>query len=417
MAVEVELPRRLFTVEEYHRLAEAGILGADERVELIEGEIVEMAPIGPRHVGCVINATRLFITFAVTTGILTSVIMTSVIAVPRAALAEDGQLDKMRAKISAFIGDKMEKLGGSRIVYKVDTDGLRESVVTDLRDDVYKNLREGKIAFSGLAIRDGGVELKIADVKGREQLARKLASAAEGLPSHALAVTDGGDGLVRLAPTNAASAARLHELVEDAIAMIEQRLKEAGVQLASVQPDGTDRIRIFLPGVMEPERVTTVFARRVKVGFRLIDLSMPPEQAQSGTPPAGTEVLPGFKDKSLYLVAKDSVLDGDDISYAGPGFASATKEPIASFRFNGRGTRRFAHITEENIAKPFAIVLDGKVISAPVIREPITGGSGQISGNFTLEEANSVAMLLRAGSLPGHLGLVEQQVVPPAAKP
>jgi preprotein translocase subunit SecD len=335
-------------------------------------------------------------------------------ALPSATFAVDTQLDKMRAKIAAFITDRMEKLGGSRIVYKVDSDALREAVVTDLRDDVYKTLREGRIAFSGLAIRDGGVELKIADAKGREQLARKLASAAEGLPSHALAVTDGGDGLVRLAPTNAASAARLHELVEDAIAMIEQRLKEAGVQLASVQPDGTDRIRIFLPGVMEPERVTAVFARRVKVGFRLIDLSMQPEQAQAGTPPAGTEVLPGFKDKSLYLVAKDSVLDGDDISYAGPGFANATKEPIASFRFNGRGTRRFAHITAENVGMPFAIALDDKVISAPVIREPITGGSGQISGNFTLEEANSVAMLLRAGSLPGHLGLVEQQVVPPA---
>ena len=177
-------------------------------------------------------------------------------------------------------------------------------------------------------------------------------------------------------------------------------------------PDGTDRIRIFLPGVTDPERVTAIFARKVKVSFRQIDVSMPPEQVQSGTPPTGTEVLPGFKDKRPYLVAKDSVLDGDDISYAGPGFASGTKDPIASFRFNGRGTRRFAHVTEENIGRPFAIVLDGKVISAPVIREPITGGSGQISGNFTLEEANSVAMLLRAGSLPGHLDLVEQQVVP-----
>ena len=106
----------------------------------------------------------------------------------------DGQLDKMRAKIAAFVGDKMEKLGGSRIIYKVDSDGLRESVVTDLRDDVYKNLHEGNIAFSDLAIRDGGVDVKIADAKGREQLARKLASAAEGLPSHAIAVTDGGDG-------------------------------------------------------------------------------------------------------------------------------------------------------------------------------------------------------------------------------
>lgn len=358
------------------------------------------------------RATRLFATLA-----MTSLIMASAIALPRAALAEDGQIDKMRAKISAFISDKMEKLGGSRIIYQVDADGLRESVVTDLRDDVYKTLREGKIAFSGLAIRDGGVEVKIADAKGRDQLKSKLASAAEGLPTHALNVTDGGDGLVRLAPTDAASAARLRELVEDSIAMIEQRLKDAGIKLASVMPDRTDRIRIFLPGMMEPDRVTAIFATKVKVSFRLIDVSMSAEQAQSGTPPAGTEVLPGFKDGRPYLVAKDSALDGDDISYAGPGFATGTKDPIASFRFNGRGTRRFAHVTAENVGRPFAIVLDGKVVSAPVIREPITGGSGQISGNFTLEEASSVAMLLRAGSLPGHLGLVEQQVVQPATKP
>jgi preprotein translocase subunit SecD len=353
------------------------------------------------------RATRLILAFA----------MASAIALPRAALAADSQFDKMRAKIAAFVADKMEKLGGSRIIYKVDTDGLRESVVTDLRDDVYKTLREGKIAFSGLTIRDGGIEVKIADAKGREELRRKLASAAEGLPSHALSLTDGGDGLVRLAPTDAASAARLHDLVDDSIAMIEQRLKDADIKLASAQPDGTDRIRIFIPGMMEPERVTTIFATKVKVSLRLVDLSMPAEQAQSGTPPAGTEVLLGFKDKRPYLVAKDSALDGDDISYAGPGFAAGTKEPIASFRFNGRGTRRFAHVTEENVGKSFAIVLDDKVISAPVIREPITGGSGQISGNFTLEEASSVAMLLRAGSLPGHLVLVEQQVVQPAAKP
>ena len=339
------------------------------------------------------------------------------IALPSATLGADAQFDKMRAKIAAFVAEKMEKLGGSRIIYKVDTDGLREAIVTDLRDDVYRTLREGRIAFSGLAIRNGGVEVKIADPRGREQLTRKLASAAEGLPAYALTVTDGGDGLVRLAPTPAASAARLREFVEDSVAMIEQRLKDAGVKLANVEPDGTDRIRIFLPGVMEPDRVTAIFAKKVKVGFRLIDLSMSAEQAQSGTPPAGTEVLLGFKDKFPYLVAKDSTLEGEDISYAGPGFTSDTKEPIASFRLNGRGMRRFAHMTAENVGKPFAIVLDDKVISAPVIREPITGGSGQIAGNFTLDEANSIAMLLRAGSLPGRLGLVEQQVVQPAAKP
>lgn len=351
------------------------------------------------------------------TRLIFALAVTSAVALPSAALAEDSQFDKMRARIAGFIGDKMQTLGGSRIVYKVDNDGLRASVVTDLRDEVYKNLHDGHIAFSGLAIRDGGVELKIADAKGCDQLARKLASDAEGLPSHALAVTDGGDGAVRLAPTEAASAARLHDLVEDAIAMIEQRLKDAGVKLASVVPDGTDRIRIFLPGVTDPERITAIFARKVKVSFRPVDVSMSPVQAQSGTPPEGSEVLLGFKDKRPYLVAKDSALDGEDINYAAPGFATGTKDPVASFRFNGRGTRRFAHVTEENVGKPFAIVLDDKVISAPVIREPITGGSVQISGNFTLEEANSVAMLLRAGALPGHLILVEQQVIQPGAKP
>ncbi|OAF15703.1 SecDF P1 head subdomain-containing protein [Bradyrhizobium neotropicale] len=341
----------------------------------------------------------------------------SAIALPRTARAEETHLDKMRAKISALVGNMMEKQGGSRIVYKVDTDGLREAAVTDLRDDVYKNLRDGHIAFSGLAIRAGSVEVKIADAKGRDQLERKLTSVANTLPAHAFTVADAGDGLIRLTPADAALAARQHDLVEDSIAMIEQRLKDNDIKLASVQPDGPDRIRIFLPGMMEPERVIAIFAKKVRVSFRTVDLSMPAEQAELSSPPAGSEVLFGFKDKRSYLVSKDSALDGGDISYAGPGFATGTKDPIASFTFNARGARRFAHVTEENIGKPFAIVLDDKVISAPVIREPITGGSVQISGNFTLEEANRVAMLLRAGALPGHLSLVEQQVVQPAAKP
>lgn len=348
-------------------------------------------------------------------GLILAGAIAAAIVLPRAAFADD-QLGKMRARIAAFVGDKMEKIGGSRITYKVDSDGLRESVITDLRDDVYKTLHDGHIAFSNLAIRDGGVDVKITDAKGRDLLTRKLTSAAEGLPSHVVAVTDGSDGLVRLAPTDAASIVRLNDLVEDSIAMIEQRLKDAGVTLASVIPDATDRIRLFLPGVTDPERITAIFARKVKVSFRQIDLSMPPEQAQTGTPPEGSQVLLGFKDKRPYLVAKESALDGDDINYAAPGFATGTKDPIASFRFNGRGARRFAHLTEENVGKPLAIVLDDKVVSAPVIREPITGGSGQISGNFTIEEANSVAMLLRAGALPGHLTLVEQQVIQPTGK-
>jgi preprotein translocase subunit SecD len=108
-------------------------------------------------------------------------------------------------------------------------------------------------------------------------------------------------------------------------------------------------------------------------------------------------------------------MKGDDIIDVSPGFDQRTDEPIAMFRFNGRGTRRFAHITEENIGKPFAIIADDKVLSAPVIREPIRGGSGQIAGNFTIEDGNRVAMLLRSGTLPGRLSVVDQQLVEPDA--
>ena len=363
------------------------------------------------------RVTRLIVALAVTSAIMTSAIMTSAIVLPRAALAEDGQFDKMRARIAAFVADKMEKLGGSRIVYKVDTDGLRESVVTDLRDDVYKTLREGKIAFSGLAIRDAGVEVKIADVKGREQLARKLASAAEGLPSHALTVTDGGDGLVRLAPTDAASAARLHELVEDSIAMIEQRLKDAGINLASVQPDGTDRIRIFIPGMMEPARVTAVFARKVKVGFRLIDLSMPRgagairHAAHGHRSPArlqGRAPLPGRQGQRARRRRHQLCRPGICQRHERPDRLVPLQRPRhAALCPHHRREHRKAlrhRARRKGDLRPRDPRAHHRRLG-PDLRQFHPGGS------------NSVAMLLRAGSLPGHLDLVEQQVVQPAAKP
>jgi preprotein translocase subunit SecD len=138
---------------------------------------------------------------------------------------------------------------------------------------------------------------------------------------------------------------------------------------------------------------------------------MSPEQAQKGSPPTGSEVVLGFKNNQPYLLQKEVEIDGDDIIEASPGFQN--DQPIALFRFNGHGTRRFAHLTADNIGRPFAIVIDDRVMSAPIIREPILGGSGQISGNFTLQEANTVAMLLRSGTLPGHLSVVDQQVIKP----
>jgi preprotein translocase subunit SecD len=323
--------------------------------------------------------------------------------------------ERARAAVAAAVAQTLEMQGGSRLVFKVDSDALREAMVTDLRDDVVRIVREERIPFGGLAMRDGGVEFKVADAGNRQKLSSKLASSTATASSGGgkIDIADSGDGLMRLTPTGQGFAERLHGLVGESIDLIEQDLRDNGVKPADVQPDGPDRILVLLPGVTDPGPVVAAIARKARIAFRLVDASMDAAQAQQSSPPAGSEVLHDFKTKAPYLVVKDVAVDGDDISEAAPGFGQS-QQPIVSFRFNARGTRRFAHVTADNIGRPFAIVIDDQVVSVPVIREPITGGSGQISGNFTLEDANRIAMLLRSGTLPGRLTVVDQQVLQPA---
>jgi preprotein translocase subunit SecD len=323
------------------------------------------------------------------------------------------ELVRMRAKISAYVENALATQGGSRIVFKVDSDALREAIVMDLRDEVFQIVHDGRIPFAGLALRDGGVEVRIANASDRQKLASKLVPPTQAAPT--VTVTDSGDGLIRFMPTDSRFAGRLNELLQQSIEMIAQRLRDSGIRLADAQPDEPDRIRVLLPGVRDSERVAAIFSKRAHVAFRMVDVSMTPAEALKSAPPPGSEILYHFKSNEPYLVLKEIAMEGDDIIDVSPGFDQRTDEPIATFRFNGRGARRFAHITEENIGKPFAIVADDKVLSAPVIREPIRGGSGQIAGNLTLEDANRVAMLLRSGTLPGHLSVVDQQLVEPDA--
>jgi preprotein translocase subunit SecD len=130
-------------------------------------------------------------------------------------------------------------------------------------------------------------------------------------------------------------------------------------------------------------------------------------------PPPDSEVLPSQDGRGHYVVEKRSMVAGEDLVDAQASFDQQTREPVVSFRFNTRGAQQFGRVTQENVNRPFAIVLDNKVISAPVIREPILGGSGQISGSFTTTEANDLALLLRSGALPAPLTVVEERTVGP----
>ncbi|WP_249165835.1 SecDF P1 head subdomain-containing protein [Bradyrhizobium sp. AUGA SZCCT0431] len=341
----------------------------------------------------------------------------SAIAAPRATSDDAQAVDKARAAIAANAEKALAKQGGSKILFKVDSAALREAVVTELRDDVYRTVREGRIPFSGLAMRDGGVEVRIAEPKDRQRVLAKLVPSAKESPSGArtISVTDSDDGLIRLMPTEAGFAERLRELVTQSGEMIDQRLRNAGIRDASQQPDGADRLRVLLPGVRDPERVSALLSKRGRVTFRLVDVSVIAALAQKGPLPPTSEVLYHFKTREPSVVLKEIAMEGDDIIDASPLIDPRTQQPIASLRLNARGARRFATITQENITKPFAIVVDDQVLSESIISEPITGGSAIISGNFTIEDANNVAMLVRSGALPGRLSVVDQQVVEPVA--
>jgi preprotein translocase subunit SecD len=226
-------------------------------------------------------------------------------------------------------------------------------------------------------------------------------------------IVNAGGGLVRLNWTEPAIVERVGQAVEQSIQIVQRRIDELGTVEPVIQRQGPDRILVQVPGLQDPQRLKDLLGKTAKLDFRMVDQTMSPEQALQSRPPPDSEILYGTakEGKHPYLIEKRVVVSGADLTDAQAAFDQRTSEPIVTFRFNSSGARKFAQATQENVGRPFAIVLDNEVISAPVIREPILGGSGQISGNFTVESANDLAILLRAGALPAPLTIIEERVV------
>jgi preprotein translocase subunit SecD len=308
--------------------------------------------------------------------------------------------------------------GGSHLLLQVDSGAVRKERLQSLSDDVLRVLRQARIQFTGRAIVGNGVQVHITrdtDMDNALAKLRELSTPLSGIlgtsGQRTVDVTANA-GIITLTPTDAALTERIRQAVDQSIQIIERRVNELGLVEPTIQREGLDRILVQVPGLQDPSRLKSVIGTTAKLDFRMVDQSMPAEQAAQSRPPADSEVLDG-EGGVKYLIEKRVLVSGADLTDAQPGFDQRTSEPIVSFRFNSSGARKFAEATQTNVGKPFAIVLDNKVISAPVIREPILGGSGQISGSFTVESANNLAILLRGGALPAKLTVIEQRVVGP----
>lgn len=305
--------------------------------------------------------------------------------------------------------------GGSYLLLEVDTDALKRERLANLLEDVRGTLRTEQIVFTGLGQVNGMVTVRVTDPAQVE--AARIALSRLGQP---LAGAPGGrdmnlqvlsDQTLQMSLVQEALNAEGAKAVEQSIEIIRRRIDALGTREPTIIRQGTNRIVVQAPGESDPERLKNVIGQTAKLTFQMVDDSVSLQEAAAGRIPPGSELLPSEEpSEPVQLVKRRAVVSGEMLTDARLSF-DETGQPVVSFRFNGQGARRFGDATADNTGKRFAIVLDGKIISAPRINEPIRGGSGQISGNFTESSANELAVLLRAGALPAPLKVEEQRTV------
>lgn len=304
--------------------------------------------------------------------------------------------------------------GGSHVLLEIDRADLIRSQVTQLRDDVRRILREERVGLQGgIGLTPRGVQLRVPEANDRAKLMPKFRELAQPVgtlgafgPSGNMSidVSETPEGLIQLALTEAGANERIRRAVEQAMEVLRRRVDALGTTEPNIQRQGLDRILVQVPGLQDPQRLKQILGETAKLQFRMVadqnagDVDMLPSQDAGGQP------IP---------ISRPIIVEGEDLIDAQPAFDQRTSQPIVNFRFNIRGAQRFGQATTENLGRQLAIVLDNKVISAPVIQSPITGGSGQISGNFTVEAVNNLAILLRAGALPAKMTIVEERTVGP----
>ena len=301
--------------------------------------------------------------------------------------------------------------GGSQILLEIDQPDLIRSLTTGLRDDVRRILREASVSpEGGIRVINRGVELRIPDAAARAKVMPKLRELAAPINNplaaggQTLTVNEAENGTIQLTLTDAGINDRTRRAVSQAIEVVRKRIDFGGTKEPSIQQQGADRILVQVPGLQNPQELEDQLGKTAKLEFRML----------ADSPSGDVDMLPSKDEGGAKVPVERRVMaDGSDLTDAQPAFDPQTHEPMVSFKFNLRGAQRFGQATSENVGRRMAIVLDGVIQSAPVIRSAITGGSGQITGNFTVKDANDLSVLLRAGALPAKLTVVERRVVGP----
>lgn len=293
--------------------------------------------------------------------------------------------------------------GGSNLLLEVKVDDVIKERMGSVEDSVRQVLRENKIRYQNLRAGDKEVTVKIDNLNSRN----KAVSAFRKIDNE-LNVEEADDGLIKISYTDVALNKLKIKIVEQSIEIVRRRIDELGTKEPVIQRQGTDRIVVQLPGLQNPEYVKTLLGKTAKLSFHMVDSRSTAADARRGKLGSSSRLIKG-EGGETYVISRKPVVGGENLVDAQAAFQEG--QPVVSFKFNTIGGKKFGEATKNNIGERLAIVLDNEVISAPVVQSAITGGSGIISGNFTLESANDLALLLRSGALPAPLEVLEERTV------
>ncbi|HKT53303.1 MAG TPA: protein translocase subunit SecD [Caulobacteraceae bacterium] len=302
--------------------------------------------------------------------------------------------------------------GGSHLLLQADVASLKTDRLNNLVEDVRKTLTDNQILFSGLAVSGSNVNVRITDpaqVQPAVQALQKLAQPIVGSAARDLLIGPGPDQTVSLHLQDQALSVLTAGAVKQDIEIVRRRIDKLGTKEPLIEQQGSDRIVVEAPGESDPEKLKSLIGQTAHLTFQMVDSTVSPEDIQAGRIPPDDQVLPSDEGGPM-VVKRRAVVTGEMLTSAQPGF-DQYNNPDINFRFNGVGAARFADVTSQNVGKRFAIVIDGKILSAPVIESAITGGSGEITGSFTAEAANDLAINLSSGALPVKLNVIEQTTV------
>ena len=339
----------------------------------------------------------------------------SLLALP--SLANVAGLDWPGALPNPQVNLGLDLAGGSHLLLEAKASDVRAQRLENMEESVRQLMRGAnpRIRIGDVSTADNKLSFMLenaADIDRARGLIEPTMQGATTVREWELNVVDGQR--IVLSQTEAGVEQAIDDAMDSATEVVRRRIDELGTREPTIIRQGATRIVVQVPGLQDPDALKKLLGQTAQLEFKLVDLNALPTNIQAGIAPAGSEIVPYAEGEGGAIAVKRlGGIRGDNLTGAQAGINQQTNENIVTISFDAQGGAKFAKLTTENVGKPFAIILDGQVLSAPNINEPIIGGNAQISGSFTAESANQLAIALRSGALPVPLAVVEERTVGP----